>query len=102
MPNAEVLIIGAGPIGLEVAWHLKSAGIGAVVVDAGSIGETILKSFPPGTRFFSSPERISICGIDIPLSSQEKTTGEAYLGYLRSVVMTCDLTVRTHIRICLL
>ena len=99
MEAREAIIIGAGPVGLEVAWSLRAAGIDALVVDAGSVGETILRLFPPGTRFFSSPERIAICGMDIPLPAQEKTTGESYLAYLRSVVVTRDLEVRTHQRV---
>ncbi|MCH2140274.1 MAG: NAD(P)-binding domain-containing protein [Phycisphaerales bacterium] len=99
MEHREVLIVGAGPIGLEVAWNLQSCDIDALVVDAGSVGETILRQFPPGTRFFSSPDRIAIAGIDIPLADQEKTTREAYLAYLRSVVVSHALDVRTHQRV---
>ncbi len=99
MPPHEVLIIGAGPIGLEVAWHLQAAGHDAVVVDAGAVGQTILSHFPPATRFFSSPERIAVAGIDLPVPTQEKVTGEEYLAYLRSVVRTRQLQVRTFVRV---
>ena len=68
-------------------------------MDAGSIGHTIERFFPPSTRFFSSPERLAIAGIDIPLSTQEKLTGEAYLAYLRSVVVTRNLPIRTFCRV---
>ena len=99
MEQAEVLIIGAGPVGIEVAWHLQQARIEVLHVDAGSIGHTIERFFPPSTRFFSSPERLAIAGIDIPLSTQEKLTGEAYLAYLRSVVVTRNLPIRTCCRV---
>ena len=99
MEQAEVLIIGAGPVGIEVAWHLQQAQIEVLHVDAGSIGHTIERFFPPSTRFFSSPERLAIAGIDIPLSTQEKLTGEAYLAYLRSVVVTRNLPIRTFCRV---
>ena len=95
MKSCEVLIVGAGPIGLEVAWHVRSAGLDVLHVDAGAIGQTIARLFPPSTRFFSSPERIAIAGIDLPVSTQEKITGEAYLAYLRSVSVTRDLPVHT-------
>ena len=99
MEQSEVLIIGAGPVGIGVAWHLQQAQIETLHVDAGSIGHTIARSFPPSTRFFSSPERLAIAGVDIPLHAQEKLTGEAYLAYLRSVVVTRNLPIRTFCRV---
>ncbi|MCH9815139.1 MAG: NAD(P)-binding domain-containing protein [Actinomycetia bacterium] len=50
------------------------------------LGATILRTFPPQTRFFSSPERIALGGEPMPVVSQERVTGEEYLAYLRSVV----------------
>ena len=91
----DVAIIGAGPIGLELAIALKQDGIEHVVFDGGQIGETIFH-WPPNTHFFSSPERIAICGIPIPNTDQTKITGEAYLAYLRSVVEQFDLRVNTY------
>lgn len=91
----DVAIIGAGPIGLELAIALKQDGIDHVVFDRGQIGETIFK-WPPNTHFFSSPERIAIAGVPIPNLDQTKITGEAYLAYLRSVVEQFDVKVRTY------
>ena len=95
MERTKVLIIGAGPIGLEVGHCLKHAGLEALNVDSGGIGHTIERLFPPSTRFFSSPERLAIAGMDCPVTSQEKVTGEEYLAYLRSVVVTRGIAVRT-------
>ncbi len=91
----DVAIIGAGPIGLELAIALKQAGIDHLVFDGGQIGETIL-NWPPNTHFFSSPERIAIAGVPIPNLDQTKITGEAYLAYLRCVVLQFDLKVNTY------
>ena len=97
--ETDVLIVGAGPIGLEVAAALQADGVRADVLDAGAVGQTIVTQFPTATRFFSSPERLAIGGIAIGLAAQEKPTGEAYLGYLRSVVQTLDLQVHTFERV---
>ncbi|MBT7352439.1 MAG: NAD(P)-binding domain-containing protein, partial [Phycisphaerae bacterium] len=51
MQRINVLIIGAGPIGLEVGYWLQDAGISSLNVDAGEIGHTIARLFPPSTRF---------------------------------------------------
>lgn len=94
----DVAIVGAGPIGLELAIALKGANVRHLIFDAGQIGETIF-NWPPNTHFFSSPERIAIAGVPIPNTDQTKITGEAYLAYLRSVVQQCDVKVNTYERV---
>ncbi|MCH2154168.1 MAG: NAD(P)-binding domain-containing protein [Phycisphaerales bacterium] len=96
MPAKHILIIGAGPIGLETAATLQEAGLSVTCVDEGPIGGTIYSLFPPMTRFFSSPERLAIAGIDLQVAAQEKATREEYLAYLRSVVQTRALPVKTY------
>ena len=96
MTAKQVLIIGAGPIGLETAATLQKAGLPVTCVDEGPIGGTIYSLFPPLTRFFSSPERLAIAGIDLQVPAQEKATREEYLAYLRSVALTCSIPVKTY------
>lgn len=96
--ETQVAVIGAGPIGLELAIALKRAGISYVQFDGGPIGSTITM-FPPQMRFFSSPERIALAGVPIASSSQSKCTKESYLAYLRSVVIQFDLDVRMYERV---
>jgi thioredoxin reductase (NADPH) len=97
--RTEVLLVGAGPVGIEVAWALKRARIPCIHVDSGQIGQTITW-FAPGTRFFSSSDRIAICGVPISPVTQEKTSREEYLAYLRQVVTLLDLPVRTFEKVC--
>lgn len=94
----EVAVIGAGPIGLEVAWALKREGVDYAHLDAGPIGSTLLW-WAPGTRFFSSPERIAIAGVPLVTVSGDKATREEYLAYLRAVAEQFDLQVRTFERV---
>lgn len=91
----EVAIIGAGPIGLELAVALKRAGVPYLHVDARQIAETIAR-FAPQTRFFSSNDRIAIAGVPLQTADQSKATREEYLAYLRSIVQMFDLQVRTY------
>jgi thioredoxin reductase (NADPH) len=93
--DAEVAIIGAGPLGIELAVALKRAGISYVQFDAAQIGYTI-SWFPPQTRFFSSNDRIAIAGVPLQTPDQNKATREVYLSYLRTVVQLFDLKVRTY------
>src|SRR5512141_1775882 len=55
----EVAILGAGPIGLEMAVCLKRAGVGYVHFDAHQIGHT-MTWWPRNTNFFSTTERLAI------------------------------------------
>ena len=93
--SCDVLVVGAGPIGLETAAVLSDEGHDVLVVDAGPVGATIAGQFPPATRFFTSPERLMIRGWPLPSTTQEKTTGEEYLAYLRMFVVGAGLWVRT-------
>lgn len=97
--SCDVLVVGAGPIGLETAAVLSEDGHDVLVVDAGSVGATIARQFPPATRFFTSPERLMIRGWPLPGTTQEKTTGEEYLAYLRMFVVGAGLQVRTFTQV---
>lgn len=94
MPREDTAIIGAGPIGLEIASELKRAGLPYVHFDKGQIGSTI-QWFPEGMTFFSSNDRIAIAGIPIQTVDQGKCSKEAYLAYLRQVAASLSLEVRT-------
>ena len=93
-----MLIVGAGPIGIELAVGLKREGIPYEQVDAGQIGSTI-SWYAPQTQFFSSPERIAIAGVPLQTLDQSKATREEYLTYLRSVVLQFDLKIETGVRV---
>jgi thioredoxin reductase (NADPH) len=93
--RTDVAVIGAGPIGLELAVALKNAGIDYLHFDAKQIGYTI-SWFAPQTQFFSSNDRIAIAGVPLQTPDQTKATREQYLTYLRSVVQQFDLRVNTY------
>jgi thioredoxin reductase (NADPH) len=91
----EVAIIGAGPIGIELAVCLRRAGVSYVQLDAGQIGHT-LTWWPRNTSFFSTSERLAIAGVPIPNNHQQRITGEEYLAYLRAVVEQFDLPIQSY------
>lgn len=94
----RVAIIGAGPIGLELAVALKQAGIDYVQFDAGQIGSTI-EWYPIDMLFHSSSDRVGIAGVPIQTADQQKVKREEYLAYLRAVVLQFGLQVRTYERV---
>jgi len=95
MKTTDTLIIGAGPIGIEMAVALSAAGIPHLHLEAGQVGSTI-EWYAPQTHFFSSPERITIAGVPLQTLDQSKATREEYLLYLRAVVQQFDLPIRSH------
>ncbi|QEF96214.1 Ferredoxin--NADP reductase [Stieleria maiorica] len=93
--STRVAIVGAGPIGLELAVALRRHDIDFEVFDAGSIGNTI-SWWAPQTRWFSSNERIAIAGVPLLTADQSKATREHYLTYLRGVATQFEIQVHTH------
>lgn len=95
IPLYDVAIVGAGPIGIELAASLKRAGLRYLHLDAGQIGHT-LTWWPRNTSFFSTTERLAIAGVPIQNNHQQRITGEEYLAYLRGVVEQLDLAINTY------
>src|SRR3954469_19071656 len=93
--STDVAVIGAGPIGIELAVALKRAKIDYLHFDAKQIGYTI-SWFAPQTRFFSSNERIAIAGVPLDTPDQNKATRGLSLAYLRSIVRQFELDIRTY------
>lgn len=97
--KTDLCLIGAGPIGIEMAIALQSAGISYIHLEKRQIAQTIWW-YPPQTRFFSSADRIAIAGIPVPVASGEsKASREEYLAYLRAVIQIYDLTIQTYTRV---
>jgi thioredoxin reductase (NADPH) len=93
-----VAIIGAGPIGIELAVALKQGGIDYVQFDAKQIGSTI-EWYPLQMLFHSRADRLAIAGVPIQVPDQQKPKREEYLAYLRAVVQQFDLKINTYERV---
>lgn len=93
--SAVVAIIGAGPLGIELAVALQSAKISFCIFDKAQLGQSVY-NYPPNTRFFSSSDKIAIAGIPLQTEDQQKCTRENYLSYLRTVVDHYELTLNTY------
>ena len=94
----DILLIGAGPLGIEMAIALQRANLSYTHLEANQIGAT-MQWWAPGTRWFSSNERISIAGIPLETPNQEKASREEYLAYLRSIVLQFNLNIQTYTRV---
>ncbi|MEM8757322.1 MAG: NAD(P)-binding domain-containing protein [Planctomycetota bacterium] len=98
MTTVDAVVVGAGPIGIEVHAALRAAGASVRHIEAGAIGHT-MTWWAPKTTFFSSPERISVCGIPLAVPGQAKATGDDYVEYLVGVVRQLGLPIETFRRV---
>src|SRR2546428_10711929 len=94
LPTEDVLIAGAGPIGLACAISARRRGLGSLVADGGALVNSIAR-YPIGMTFFTTPERLALGRHPLACAGQEPTREEA-LKYYRGVVRTEALPVPTY------
>ncbi len=90
----DVLVIGAGPVGLACAIEAARQGLTARVVEKGALVNSIV-GYPARMEFFSTPELIEIGGHPFPVQGY-KPTREDGLEYYRSVATREQLDVRLY------
>lgn len=79
----DVIIIGAGPVGLACAIEARREGLRARVIEKGSLVNSIV-GYPANMEFFSTPELIEIGGYPFPVKGYKPTREEA-IEYYRGV-----------------
>lgn len=91
--SLDLLIIGAGPAGLSAAQAAKQAGLSYLVIEKGTIADTIRK-YPVGRTLFSTPNELEMfAGALQPC--REKPTREELLSHYIHFVLDNDLNINT-------
>src|SRR3954470_17765990 len=93
----DVLVVGAGPVGLACGIEAKREGLQALIVDKGSLVNSIV-GYPARMEFFSTPELIEIGGYPFPIQGYKPTREEA-VEYYRGVAAQEKLDVRLYERV---
>lgn len=93
----DVLVIGAGPVGLACAIEAGRHGLTSIVIEKGALVNSI-QGYPPGMEFFSTPELIEIGGYPFPVKGYKPTREEA-IEYYRGVARRERLDVRLYERV---
>ena len=93
----DLLVIGAGPVGLACAIEAHRHGLTARVVDKGALVNSIV-GYPANMEFFSTPELIEIGGYPFPVHGYKPTREEA-IEYYRGVAQRERLDVRLYERV---
>lgn len=91
--TAPIALIGAGPIGLELAVNLKAAGLDYIHFEAAAPAHTIAQ-YPKNTQFFSRGKTLAICGL--PFYDDHCPSKEQYVDYLRKVAQHFQLELRSR------
>ena len=87
----DILIIGAGPIGLACGLEAKKAGLRYLILEKGVLVNS-LYHYPSNMTFFSTSERIEIG--DIPfVSNNVKPTRPEALEYYRRIAVSQQLNI---------
>lgn len=90
----DVLIIGAGPIGIACALECKKKGLNYVVIEKGTLTNS-LYNYPLNMTFFSTSERLEIDGIPF-ISNNPKPTRNEALEYYRRVATSNELQINLY------
>ena len=90
----EVLIVGAGPIGLACGIEAEKAGLSYVIVDKGCLVNS-LYNYPGNMTFFSTSDRLEIGEVPF-ISHNPKPTRSESLEYYRRVASSWKLKTRLY------
>ena len=93
----DLLVVGAGPVGLASALEAAYPGLSHVVIEKGALLDTLVH-WPTYTVFFSTPELLEIGGHPFTTASAKPTRREG-LVYYRKVAEREGLAVRLHERV---
>src|SRR5436189_2934673 len=98
MPDRrDVIVIGAGPVGLACAIEVRRRGLSVRVIDKGTLVNSIF-GYPTNMEFFSTPDLVEIGGYPFPVR-QYKPTREDALEYYRGVAAReqIELSLYDHV-----
>ena len=88
----DIIIVGAGPIGLCCGLEAKARGLRYVILEKGCLVNS-LYHYPVNMTFFSTSERIEIGGVPFVSNNVKPNRSEA-LEYYRRVAVSNDVNIR--------
>ncbi|MEI6410203.1 MAG: YpdA family putative bacillithiol disulfide reductase [Bacteroidota bacterium] len=97
MQQYDLLIIGGGPIGLACGLAAKNAGLQYLIVEKGTLVNS-LYHYPSNMTFFSTSEKLEIGGVPFVSLNAKPTRNEA-LEYYRRVAESHQLNMRLFERV---
>src|SRR6476619_2075050 len=97
MKQFDIIIIGAGPIGLNCGIKAKEAGLSYLILEKGCLVNS-LYNYPQNMTFFSTSEKLEIGGVPFVSNNIKPTRPEA-LEYYRRVAVSHHLPMHLDERV---
>ena len=94
MEVLDILIIGAGPIGLNCAKKKKKNNLSYIIIEKGTIVNS-LYNYPLYMRFFSTADKLEIDGIPF-ISTAPKPGRQEALEYYQGIARQKELNIRLY------
>lgn len=94
IPTYDLLIIGGGPSGINVAISAKKAGLNALMLEKGAVVNSLF-NFPVNMTFFSTSLKLEIHNTPF-ISHGDKPTRSEALEYYRRLITANDLKVKLY------
>jgi len=94
MEQYDIIIVGAGPIGLACAIEAKRAGLRYTIIEKGCLVNSIYR-YPFNMTFFSTSDRLEIGNVPFISHGPKPNRAEA-LEYYRRVCSTHELNVKLY------
>ena len=93
----DVVIVGAGPVGLACAIEARREGLRALVIEKGALVNSLV-GYPARMEFFSTPELIEIGKYPFPVQGYKPTREDA-IEYYRGVAAQEEIDIRLYERV---
>lgn len=93
----DILIIGAGPIGMACAIEAQKAGLSYIIIEKGALVNSLF-NYPVFMTFFSTSQKLEIGGVPFVTISPKPNRNEA-VEYYRRVAEKFDLNINLFERV---
>jgi thioredoxin reductase (NADPH) len=94
----DLLIVGAGPIGLAAACAAQDAGLNFLILDKAGPCQSLVE-YAPRQSFYSPASELEVGGVPFPMAADEKPRREDALAYYRAVITSRKLPLQTWERV---
>src|SRR5450432_1719220 len=89
--NYDLIIIGAGPIGIACGLEAKKAGLNFMIIEKGCLVNS-LYNYPLNMTFFSTSEKLEIGAVPFVSINAKPTRPEA-LEYYRRIATSANINI---------
>ena len=94
----DLIIVGAGPIGLAAACAAQDAGLDFLILDKAGPCQSIVE-YAPRQSFYSPASELEVGGVPFPMAADDKPRREDALAYYRAVITSRRLPLQTWERV---